>query len=535
MRPAFTTVFALLLSSAGAAAVTRAICAECHASIASTYSLTPMALSSGISGSIAPALKSSAVASAGFSYKAGHDQSGYFFSFEGREQGSASAERRELPYFIGSGAAAVSFLMSVDRFLYEAPVTWYSRIGTWGLSPGYERYSYPFLTRAVVPRCLSCHASGIQAIGGTQNGYASPPFLEGGVSCERCHGAGELHVNRMRANHSGQSSGILNPVKLGPERRDSICAQCHLTGEVLVEKAGREHRVFVPGENLNEYSIAFSRARSGPVTAVTSHVEDLAQSRCKQASASRLWCGTCHNAHALPAREQKAEWFRAKCLTCHAVKNCAAKLSARNAVQDNCVTCHMPKNSAADAQHVVSTDHSIPRSPVPKRPAAANTLVAFEQKAITSRDLGLAYAILAVREQNTVFSGRAFELLKDAVGKAPDDPQVLSYLADLYKKRSDDAKAVELYRRLLQGDPADSSAPAALGAYAMERGNYDEAIRFWRDALRKSPALLLVRANLAVALQRKGQTVEARTVLNKALEFNPNFKAARDLLGKLPP
>ena len=69
----------------------------------------------------------------------------------------------------------------------------------------------------------------------------------------------------------------------------------------------------------------------------------------------------------------------------------------------------------------------------------------------------------------------------------------------------------------------------------MERGHYEEAVRFWRDALRKSPALLLVRVNLAVALLRTGRPEEARAVLKKALEFNPGFQAGRDLLDRIRP
>jgi tetratricopeptide (TPR) repeat protein len=69
-----------------------------------------------------------------------------------------------------------------------------------------------------------------------------------------------------------------------------------------------------------------------------------------------------------------------------------------------------------------------------------------------------------------------------------------------------------------------------LGAYRMEQGRYEEAIRLFREALRISPALVLVRLNLAVALVKTGQKSEARSVLEKALVFNPSFTAARDLL-----
>jgi tetratricopeptide (TPR) repeat protein len=67
----------------------------------------------------------------------------------------------------------------------------------------------------------------------------------------------------------------------------------------------------------------------------------------------------------------------------------------------------------------------------------------------------------------------------------------------------------------------------------MEQGHYDEAIRLFRQALQISPALVLVRFNLAVALTRTGKPLEARSVLEKALEFDPSFTAARDLLNKI--
>ena len=104
------------------------------------------------------------------------------------------SERRELKYFVGSGAAARSYLISVDNFLYEAPATYYSRSHAWAPSPGYDAYKYPFLTRAIAPACLQCHATGVQSIEGTQNGFRSPPFVEGGVGCERCHGPGARHA-----------------------------------------------------------------------------------------------------------------------------------------------------------------------------------------------------------------------------------------------------------------------------------------------------------------------------------------------------
>ncbi len=483
------------------------ICAPCHAEIYRKYSTTPMALSSGSAGSSAISGKAS------FSQYSIVQENQKLFLDIGK------TERRELAYFVGSGAVARSYLISIDGFLYESPATYYSRGHTWGLSPGYDRYPYPFLTRAIAPACLQCHATRVQAIGDTQNGYESPPFLEDGVGCERCHGSGAAHAA------SGEARDIVNPASLPAKQRDSVCAQCHLSGEIRVERAGKSMSDFSVGADLSDYAAAFVRASPG--MKVTSHVENLAQSACSRVSVNRLWCGTCHDPHFVPSATEKAAWFRSKCETCHAASQCGRG--------DNCIACHMPGQSVSDADHVVYTDHSIPRRPVSrsKKPVADAPLVAFGGVPSAPRDQGLAYAIVALREQNAVYSARAFDLLREAERQSPNEPQTLSYLADLYKTRKDDQNAALLYQRLHAVDPTQSSAPVNLGAYHLEQGHYEQAILLFKEALRISPALVLVRLNLAVALLHTGQKDEARSVLEKALVFNPSFTAARELLKQI--
>ena len=497
-------------------------CAPCHAEIYSKYNATPMAISSGPANSAAVPSQSFS-ANGGFQYSIIQQASKLFLDFQ--KPGTKSAVRRELSYFVGSGAVARSYLTAVDGFLYEAPATYYSRIGKWAPSPGYDRYSYPFLTRAIAPACLGCHASGVQAIAGTQNGYQSPPFLEGGVSCERCHGPGAQHAS------NGKPQDIINPVKLAPERRDSVCAQCHLSGEIRVDRAEKSMRNFTAGSKLSDFTTTFVRATASPAMKVTSHVENLAQSACSRISGNRLWCGSCHDPHFVPPPAEKASWFRSKCQTCHDTAVCGRG--------DNCIACHMPASSVTDAEHVVYTDHSIPKRATPRNQKTSPStvtqfpLATFAATPTTPRDQGLAYAIVAIREQNALYSARAFELLKEAEQQNPNDPQTLSYLADLYKTRKDDQNAVRLFQRLYAVDPTQSSAPMNLGAYQMEQGHDEEAIRLFKEALRISPALLLVRLNLAVALNRTGQSAQARAVLEKALEFNPSFTAARELLAQI--
>lgn len=480
------------------------VCARCHAEIYRQYSGTPMALTSG------PAAAAAIPGRFG-QYSLVSEHQKLFLDI-------GKGERRELSYFVGSGATARSYLISVDGFLYESPATYYTAPHSWGLSPGYDRYEYPFLTRAIAPQCLACHASGVQPVQGTQNGYESPPFIEGGVGCERCHGPGDAHAAR------GQKKDIVNPASLPVEQRDSVCAQCHLSGEIRVERAGKAIADFKPGDKLSDYAVAFVRA-SG--MKVTSHVENLSQSKCSRSAGTRLWCGTCHDPHFVPPAAERASWFRKKCETCHAPAVCQRG--------PDCIACHMPKRSVTDADHVVYTDHSIPRRPVrrDRKPDREAPLAAFGGEPVTPRDQGLAYAIVAIREENATYATRAFDLLRAAERQKPDDPQTLSYLADLYKAKKADTTAAQLFQRLYAADSTQSAAPMNLGAYQMEQGHYEEAIRLFKEALKISPALVLVRLNLAVALIKVGRAGEARPVLEKALEFNPSFAAARNLLNQI--
>jgi tetratricopeptide (TPR) repeat protein len=160
-------------------------------------------------------------------------------------------------------------------------------------------------------------------------------------------------------------------------------------------------------------------------------------------------------------------------------------------------------------------------------------LVPFGGGAANKRDLGLAYAILGQGEHNPTYVERAFHLLQETVASGGADALTLAYLAEFYRDRKDDAHALPLYEESWRMDANQSAVAAALGAYQMQRGNVEEAIRFWRQALAISPALVLVRANLANALLRTGHPEQAQATLRQALEFQPSFQEGRDLLNRI--
>jgi tetratricopeptide (TPR) repeat protein len=543
VRHSLTIVLALgfvsaLAGASTADAQTSAVCASCHAEIYRRYQATPMARSARkLDTSAVPEQFGNAAFThrpSGFRYRVSLKNSAYVLEFS-NAPGSIAAEK-PLAYAVGSGARAFSYLLEEEGFLYEAPVAYYATGKSWGLEPGYEGYSYPYLTRPIAPGCLSCHSSFVQATPLTLNRYASPAFLEGGIACERCHGEGRKHVTKMMAGDRTGGPEILNPAKLAPDRRDSICAQCHLTGDVRVMRAGRDWRSFQPGDRLSDSQIVFARAQAPNAMKVTGHVENLALSACKRRSGDRLWCASCHDPHFVPPPEEASAWYRTRCLTCHAANDCTEAPPGRANARDNCIGCHMPKSPATDAQHVVLTDHSIPRRP---RGQAAKTappsdapLEAFSGQPVP-RDLALAYAIAAVGKNSGPDRARAADLLEKAVRQAPDDVEVLLYLAEIYRNDGKNEKARPLYERAIALDPGQLTGSVGLGGVMMEAGKYQEAIRLWNDALTKNAGLELVRLNLSLALLQTGQPAAAQANLRKAISLNPAFAPARDLLRKL--
>jgi Flp pilus assembly protein TadD len=466
-------------------------------------------------------------ANSGARYRVGQDGNGKSFAFELANGELRISGSRRLDYFIGSGRVGRSYAYVVDQFLYQAPVSYYSAASKWELSPGFGASDQLYFLRPIAPACLSCHASGVQAIAGTLNGYRNPPFTEGGIGCERCHGAGERHAA------SGRGSDIVNPASLAPDRRDSVCAQCHLSGAARIEKAGQGIRAYRPGALLSDFVSVFVRSGAAAETTVTSHFENLAQSRCKSISGARLWCGSCHEPHSTAG---EASEYREKCLACHAAKSpCTAAAQVRARADDRCTECHMPKNPVSDVEHAVYTDHSIPRRGrrTPAGVATTRTLTLFGGGTASERDLGLAYASLVENGRDANYERRAIELLEAAVRRGADDGAVLAQLGNLYGYRGDADRAVGVYERAVRADARQVVAANNLGVHLMNQGRAAEAIRLWRDVLQRSPGFEAARMNLAVALVRAGDVAGAGSALAKGLELNPGAVEIRKLQAEL--
>ena len=494
-------------------------CRRCHARIYESYAQTAMARTSG------PAMQG--VLAGSFT----HARSGVRYQvFQTGDDAVLAYERRgdpqlhgsqALEYYVGSNTRGRAFLFEIDGFLYQTPINYYARDRVWGMSPGYENLTAMELNHAVDTSCLYCHAGRVQPpVFGTVNRFVGAAFLQNGVACEACHGPGGAHVEgRAR---------MVNPAKLSGERRDGVCLQCHLEGQSRIRRQGRRLEDYRPGDRLSDYLSIFVRddAASEEPGAV-SQVESLLISVCKRKSGEAMTCITCHDPHVKPPAEARARYYSEKCLTCHARTGANAHLA-----QDDCASCHMPRLQSADVGHTAVTDHRILRKPKHARtspPVAEPRLVQFENARPDPRDLGLAYAELALRGDQP--AGReALRLLYDALPANPADPDVLTWLGYLHQTASDPKHAAEFYERALAVDPHRALAATNLGVIYAQRGMLQKALQLWGDAFERNPQASEVGVDLAIGLCAAGDAAAADRVVQRVLRHNPDFGRARHLL-----
>ena len=408
------------------------------------------------------------------------------------ERDGLSAER-PVEFVIGSGNHAFGYLIRSGSRLFQSPVSYYTRRGLWDVAPGYEDNAHPEFERPVTAECLWCHAGRPRPVRGTLNQYESPAFQTQAISCDRCHGPVEKHLAKPSADT------ILNPPDLSPRARDSVCEQCHLSGEVRILNPQRAFGDFQPGMELEEvfsvYLFEQPDSRPGvPEFKVVSHVEQLAASRCAQAAGDSFGCGSCHNPHEKP--QDTAGYYRRQCEKCHAPDD----LVEHPQPGDDCVGCHMPARQAYDSGHSAFTDHRIARRPQqPAAKAGLWRLRAWREPAgaLAQRNLGLAYAELAERSRSKLQADESFRNLVKAMRLFPEQ---------------------------------DAAIPHALGRIFLARGKTELAVELLEHVVKVEPNNPLWRQSLADGLYASGQAVESIAVLERAIELDPLMESSYRVL-----
>ena len=507
-------------------------CASCHGDVAKTYNQTAMGQASGHVSDLRLASGEVKASKAGATYAIsgqGHPQLHYRKKMP---DGSVLQGTKDLSYYIGSGAHGRGFVFEEAGQAFQAPVAYYGAERGWDLAPGYEGETSILLGRKIEKGCISCHASGF-------NPKQPALFTEGAVSCERCHGPGSDHVATVQAGKPTGSLRIVNPSKLEAESRDSVCAQCHLTGQTRVMKPGRSEATYRPGEHLADYVVPFVWASPNKAELkVVGHFEGLWQSKCKRVSGDKLSCLTCHDPHTTVAPADRNAYYRNKCLSCHQETSCKLPVVARKAQNDSCISCHMQTRASSDGQHTSFTDHSISRdNAAPNQTSHSDELVSFWPARASDRDTALAYASEATIRGDAASIQQAHQKLQAVWSSGQTDAAVatqLEYSEDLLGATD---RAGTLYRQALKSEPEDLTALTNLATHLARGGNLEEPIALWQKALLINPGLQAPGLNLALAEQMEGHRAAALEVLRQVLSLNPDLPPAlklRDKLGMQP-
>ena len=434
---------------------------------------------------------------------------------------------------IGSGTHASGDIVRIGDYLFQAPISYLTKPGQWQMAPGYEQAAKPDFTRPVTAECMSCHAGRARLIGQTLNRFEPIKAEDESITCERCHGDTSAHLA-----HPAKET-IVNPKRLAPRARDSVCEQCHLMGEVRVLNPGRQFTDFRPGQNLEDVFSVFIRDSSESAAGkgaikVISHAEQLKLSVCARKSEDKLWCGTCHNPHEKPV--DPVAYYRERCLSCHG----QALLTTHAKPVDNCVGCHMPTRAAQDGAHTVFTDHRISKIPVPDRSNPdpvdpVSKLIAWREAAgpLAMRNLGLADIEIGDRQQSTRLLQEGASQVVEAMKSLPPDPVILTKIGLVLLRSGEAADAIEPLTYALRLEPDRAGSHVNLASAYKEAGQTAQAIVELNRAIELDPSLETAYQALEdVYAEQKDLAGLART-LKLYLAFMPNNMSARENLRQI--
>ena len=314
-------------------------------------------------------------------------------------------------------------------------------------------------------------------------------------------------------------TNIVNPGRLAPDARDSVCEQCHLQGDARILNPAKDWNDFVPGDTLEKtFTVFIGNSGDNTPLKVISQSQQLRRSLCWKKSDGRLWCGTCHDLHREPA--DQAGHYHEKCLNCH-----GATL-ARNhpTAKTDCIGCHMPSRGTIDGAHAAFTDHQIRRRPVQEEQARKPVvLVPWRPgpREYAQRNLGLAYLSAGAQQQSFELLGKAFPLIAEARQAFPRDSELTAGLGLYAHLKGMYQKAAEIFDLAIEMRPADLTAYQAGAEAWVAAGDPARAIRKLEAAIECDPADETSYLMLAEIYGRQNNAREQIRVLDRYLAFRP--------------
>lgn len=460
---------------------------------------------------------------------------------------------------IGSGQHTNSHLISEQGYLFQAPFTFYAQKGILDFPPGFEKGANSRFSRMIELECMTCHNAYPKIVDGSLNKYESIPD---GIDCERCHGAGSIHVAQKQQGILVDTEkeidySIVNPSKLELDLQFDICQRCHLQGNTIL-KEGKTFYDFKPGMPLHTVMETFlpkySTYKEDFIMA--SHADRLKMSACFIKSKSKadntqlrpykkaLTCISCHNPH-ISVQNTNQSVFNTACTNCHIqekIAACSEQPDRLKVAQNNCVSCHMPKSTSTDIPHVTVHDHYIRKH---LNQSEHNQLKTFVELYCVNNPnpdaLTRAKAFMnqyeKFEDKNPIFLDSALQYLK-----AYPEEKHLKHYAKLYHLKQQATLLTQLVTKIgieealksLVKVPYDNSNAwsAYYIAQAFEQVQQPAlALQFYQKANLLAPYAFEFTNKLAHAYLLNKDLVQAKSLYQKLIKEVPSYALAQNNLG----
>lgn len=474
--------------------------------------------------------------------------------FDGRE---TNVVEKEIHFVMGSGHHARTYLhRTAEGRIVELPVAWYpEKGGYWAMNPGYDRPDHQDFRRQITYECMFCH-SGYPEISPGADASGGEPIFPGripeGIDCQRCHGPGRDHLEAVASgNPEAVRRMIVNPARLGRERQLEICMQCHLetTSFRLPHSILRYDRgafSFRPGEALADYVLHFDHPPGAhdDKFEIAHQAYRLRKSACFQKSKGLLTCTTCHNPHDAPRGDQAARHYTAVCRRCHGAALEKLVAANRHTASGDCLGCHMPRRRTDDVVHVVMTDHYIQRNkprrdllaPRAERHDADETayqgevVLYYPPPTAPAAGQELYLAVAQVKQSSNVQAG--ITRLQEALRKhRPQRGEFYFELAEAFSKMGEVDKAIRFYEEALRRTPDFRPALHHLGKSLAKSGELARAVEVLRKAVELGDQRATVLNDLGLVHLQQGRPADAVAAFRKAIEIDPDHPEAYNNLG----
>jgi predicted CXXCH cytochrome family protein len=566
-----------------------AACAECHADVAASWrgSRHARAMQKATPDSVLGNFGNAAFRAGAVTWK--FDRGDRFrVRSEGAERGAY-----EVAYAIGVEPLQQYAIAFPDGRLQVLHVAWDSRPrgagGQRWFSLDRERIPAGDLAHWKSPAaswnagCADCHATGFRkGFDVAANRYDST-WIETGVGCEACHGAGSRHVDwaRAGAKRSG-NRGLDAPVERArsasdpprPSREVDRCAACHSQRARITEQPRAGEALldgYEPGllerELYHDDGQAAEQAYEwGSFVQSREYAAGVRCSDCHDPHSARLRaegnavCATCHEAARFdaPAHHHHPAASTPTCVDCHMSRHTVMSVDAerdhgfrvprpdltvRIGTPNACAACHAKRGDAWAAKAVEDwRGGSEPRAQFAERLSARRSggSAAGQELASLIQDTQMPAIARA-----TALLELAGEPRRDQIDRASREPDPLLRLAAARAGAALSPRERVLGLARLLDDPlravrieaanALANLPDDAGLSEAQRAARSRALGEYRAALEVASDSPAAHANIAVLLAQQGDAAGAEAAYLTALRlgdaFVPAYTGLADLYG----